>query len=300
MDALIEPKSNDARRLTLDQLRTFVAVAEEGGFQRAGDGLARTQSAVSQTLRRLEQIVGCRLLERRQGRVSGLTAEGRQLLASAREILARTGEALAALKRPDLRGRVRLGLPDDVAPDALTGVIARTAARHPQLQLEVLASLSADLIERFQRQELELVLVKRLVPAPELAGPRRELVREPLLWVHRQRVERGSFASLPLVLFPPGCPYRQAVTETLDALGQPWHGAYVSASYDNLRRAVSAGLGIGVLPAGARAPEHRLLGADEGFPPLPEVRLMLLWREGQPVAALLGEILSEGLRLGGR
>ncbi|MDX5630372.1 MULTISPECIES: LysR family transcriptional regulator [unclassified Brenneria] len=68
------------RRVTLEHLRAFVSIAEDGGFQRASEKLYRTQSAVTQSLRKLEEILGCRLLERRQGHIVGLTADGQRLL----------------------------------------------------------------------------------------------------------------------------------------------------------------------------------------------------------------------------
>jgi molybdenum-dependent DNA-binding transcriptional regulator ModE len=63
----------DDRRITLEQLRTLASILEVGGFQGASYQMHRTQSAVTQSLKKLEEILGCRLLERKQRHVAGLT-----------------------------------------------------------------------------------------------------------------------------------------------------------------------------------------------------------------------------------
>ncbi|MBC7278065.1 LysR family transcriptional regulator [Nocardioides sp.] len=76
--------------LTLDQLFTFQTIGRAGSFRAAAAELALTQPAVSQRIRHLERLLGCTLLERRQGARSELTAAGREMMTFADEILART------------------------------------------------------------------------------------------------------------------------------------------------------------------------------------------------------------------
>src|SRR3954471_18436280 len=71
--------------LTLDQLRTFIAAAEQGSFSAAGRKLRRAQSVVSQTLANLETQLGVRLFDR-TARYPRLTEEGKTLLADARAV----------------------------------------------------------------------------------------------------------------------------------------------------------------------------------------------------------------------
>ncbi|MEZ0197734.1 LysR family transcriptional regulator, partial [Pseudomonas qingdaonensis] len=73
--------------LDADVLRTFVAIAEQGGFTRAGEVVNRTQSAVSMQMKRLEEDILQRQLFERDGRQVRLTAEGQVLLGYARRIL---------------------------------------------------------------------------------------------------------------------------------------------------------------------------------------------------------------------
>src|SRR5579862_6472028 len=81
------------RTLDIAPLRSFVAVADQGGFQRAARSLHLSQGAVSQHVRRLEAAIG-RPLVVRQGRGSSFTADGEQLLSRARRILALHDESL--------------------------------------------------------------------------------------------------------------------------------------------------------------------------------------------------------------
>src|SRR5205814_8410692 len=71
--------------VSLDQLRTFIAAADEGGFSAGGGRLRRAQSVVSQTLANLEAQLGLKLFDR-SARYPRLTDEGRSLLADARAL----------------------------------------------------------------------------------------------------------------------------------------------------------------------------------------------------------------------
>src|SRR5258708_18619080 len=72
-------------RMSLDQLRTFIAAAEEGSFSAAGRKLKRAQSVVSQTLANLEKQLGVKLFDR-SDRYPRLTDHGQALLSDARGI----------------------------------------------------------------------------------------------------------------------------------------------------------------------------------------------------------------------
>jgi len=274
------PRMPGDRRITLDQLRAFVAVAGAGGFHAAGVELGRTQSAVTQSVQALEDAVEARLLDRRRGHVVGLTAEGVRFLPHAREILARLGEAVAALTRPDLRGRIALGVPDDFPITDLHGAISRCLELNPGLRIEVTSALSAQIKAMARAGELDIAIFNRIEDHTDDAV---EVLRaEPLCWVGRERMRLGGTEPVPLCVFPEGCPYRVAGIEALHTAGAAARFAYVSASYDNVRAAISAGLGLGLLPAGAVGRDQVRLGAAEGFPPLPRIQLVMAVR-GQGV-----------------
>src|ERR1700733_11285729 len=119
--------------LELRHLRYFVALADAGSFTHAAERMFIAQPTLSQQIRRLEEIVGPRLLQRRRGGLR-LTTAGTVLLDASRNVLSlvdhevsRTRQA-AGLGRPRLRMVIPPGLPEDLAVKATAGLRAAAAA----------------------------------------------------------------------------------------------------------------------------------------------------------------------------
>src|SRR5438270_8881334 len=144
----------------LELLRSFVSVVDAGGFTRAGERVHRTQSTVSQQIRRLEQTLGRALLHR-NGRHATPTEEGERLLSYARRILALAEEARDVVARPAGEGVVRLGLPEDFAAYRLADMLSDFARGRPGLRLDVRCGMSVRLAQDLERGELDLALYKR-------------------------------------------------------------------------------------------------------------------------------------------
>src|SRR6201981_812626 len=100
--------------LDLELLRSFVSVVEAGGFTRAGERVHRTQSTVSQQIKRLEDDIGQPLLIR-NGKDVTPTEAGEKLLSYARRLLSLAEEARDVVAQPSKEGAVRLGIPEDFA-----------------------------------------------------------------------------------------------------------------------------------------------------------------------------------------
>ena len=137
-------------------LRAFVLIADGHSFTQAALRIGRTQSAVSMQVKRLEDVLGQRVLSRGKGGSIDLTPHGRYLLSRAREILALNDEVLATFRSPQLAGTVRLGTPDDYALSHLPPILQRFAETHPAVQVDVLCASSTDLVERLKAGELDL------------------------------------------------------------------------------------------------------------------------------------------------
>src|SRR5215468_1504452 len=149
----------DRPMLDIDLLRSFVSVVEAGGFTRAGERVHRTQSTVSQQIRRLEDALG-RELVHRNGRQATPTEEGERLLSYARRILALADEARDVVARPAADGLVRLGLPEDFAAYRLPELLAEFVRSRPGLRLDVHCDLSIGLRSDLERRELDIALLK--------------------------------------------------------------------------------------------------------------------------------------------
>lgn len=101
------------RNLDLTALRSFVAVADCGGVTRAAGALNLTQSAVSMQLKRLEESLDTKLLDRSSRQIS-LTAAGEQLVSYARRMLELNDEVYARLTATEFEGEIVLGVPHDI------------------------------------------------------------------------------------------------------------------------------------------------------------------------------------------
>jgi DNA-binding transcriptional LysR family regulator len=149
--------------VSLDQLRTFIAAADEGSFSAAGRRLRRAQSVVSQTLANLEGQLGVKLFDR-SGHLPVLTDQGRALLADARavagdvDLLKARAKSLAGGLEPELSLAVDVMFPDlilrfDMESSGVIepvvdgrcaiGIVGSWALAPPQLTHEPLLSISA-------------------------------------------------------------------------------------------------------------------------------------------------------------
>jgi DNA-binding transcriptional LysR family regulator len=280
----------DAAMLDIELLRSFVSVVDAGGFTRAGERVHRTQSTVSQQVKRLEDSVGRPLLVR-NGKQATLTDEGERLLSYARRILALEQEARDVVARPVVDGVVRLGIPEDFAAYRLTELLSGFVRSRPTLRLDVRSGLSMGHKQALERGELDLALFKRNAGEGDAiaAWP------EKLQWVTSREhpVELGR-DPVPLAVAEQGCLYRNRLIHSIEAAGRTWHIAYTSPNLSGIQAAVSAGLGVSILPDVAILPEHRILAPARGFPPITNTKLALVAAENaSPATRRLGELLAE-------
>lgn len=261
--------------LDIDQLHTFVAIADAGSFTRAADRVFKTQSAVSMQMRRLEERVGKPLFVK-DGRGNRLTVEGEKLLNYARRIIRLNNEAIAAFDDNRLEGVLRIGTPDDYADRYMPEIISRFAKTHPNVELYIVCEPSMSLAERMTRGELDIALVTH--------NPRRrisDVVRtEPLCWVGSANHPLTEDGPVPLAVGRHDCLWRQLACSTLDSNGGEYRILFTSWSSTVVAAAVLAGLAVSILPESALRPGMRVLTAADGFPPLPPVHIGLMKRPG--------------------
>ena len=275
-----------------DLLRSFVLIAEGGSFTRAAQAVGRTQSAVSMQIRRLEEILGQPLLLRGTRGVEP-TQHGLWLLERARRLLALHDEIHSTFRQPAVAGAVRLGSPDDYAIRWLPGILARFAASHPAVQVEVICAPSNELAERLEEGELDLTLISE---GNEPPGARpRWLWRGPLFWVGTEEVARRR--PLPIALASCGCSWRKAAVAALDAADVPWRMAYTAASLSGSLAVALAGLAVTVAMPAPLPEGLRVLGTAEAMPVLPDFGIGLLRGPGTPVSEALARHIEEGFAL---
>ena len=253
-----------------DLLRAFVLIAEEGSFTRAArlrrahaiggvdagaaaGGTARPDPAGARARRR-------GAADRRRG--SGCSARR----ASCWRCTTASGAASAA---PTVQGTVRLGTPDDYALRYLPQILARFAAAHPAVDVEVLCLPSEDLVPRLEGRRPGSVagVAKRQAPL-RLAGAVR-LLRGPLAWITSETHGAHRRDPLPLALgntrpstprSATGCVWARSALAALEAAGLRYRVAYRSATQTGTLAPALAGLAVAVGPASWLPPGLRALG----------------------------------------
>jgi DNA-binding transcriptional LysR family regulator len=276
--------------LDLELLRSFVSVVDAGGFTRAGERVHRTQSTVSQQIKRLEDDIGQPLLDR-SGKDVTPTEAGERLLSYARRLLALAEEARDVMTRPGHEGAVRLGVPEDFAAYRLTKLLAAFARSHSSLRLDVRADQSVCLKRDLERGDLDLALFKRA--AGEKGGI--AVWPERVHWVtsknHPIQMKTGS---VPLIGYPAGCLYRTRAIHALESTGRTWHMAYTSSNLSAIQAAVAAGMGLSILSEMAIQADHRVLTAKDGFSPIDRTEVALVASpDASPATLRLAERLAE-------
>lgn len=268
--------------LDLELLRSFVSVVEAGGFTRAGERVHRTQSTVSQQIKRLEEDVGQVLLHR-DGKDVRPTEAGERLLSYARRLLSLAEEARDVLRQPEGEGAIRLGIPEDFAAYRLAKLLGAFSRSHPRLRLDVRADQSKHLARDLERGELDLALYKREAGAKDAIAVWPERVH----WVtSKSHPADVNVPSVPLIGFPLGCIYRAGAIHALESAGRAWHTAYTSSSLAGIQAAVAAGMGLSILSEMAIQPDHRVLTAKDGFAPINRTEVALMAAPGASPATL--------------
>ncbi|MBV7406237.1 transcriptional regulator LrhA [Enterobacter sp. ENT03] len=256
--------------LDLDLLRTFVAVADLNTFAAAAAAVCRTQSAVSQQMQRLEQLVGKELFAR-HGRNKLLTEHGIQLLGYARKILRFNDEACTSLMFSNIQGVLTIGASDESADTILPFLLNRISAVYPKIALDVRVKRTPFILDMLENNEVDLaVSTYRPTQFESLT-----LRRSPTHWYCAAEYVLQKGDPLPLVLLDEPSALRDTVIHTLNAADIPWRMAYVASTLAAVKAAVKAGLGITARPVEMMGPDLRVLGQFDGLPVLADTEYVL-------------------------
>ncbi|TCW83068.1 LysR family transcriptional regulator [Burkholderia sp. SRS-46] len=271
MVAIQSPDWSRLSSLDPELIRAFVAVVESGGFTAAARQLHRTQSTISLRIRTLEDRLGTHLFMRNSRRLE-LSRDGENFLIYARRIIQVQNEAIIALKQSSShRGALRFGLPEDYAELWLPDLLKSFYTLRPGARLHVHCRMSLELLERLQAGELDVALVVR--HGSQAGG--RHLGREEVVWAAHRDFALDPQASVPLALFPETCCYRQRGLQALASIDRPYHVVYTSQSPTGIKVAVNHGAAVTMIDRCTLPENWRVLGADEGLPPLPPADLEL-------------------------
>ena len=277
-----------------DLLRAFVAVAETGSFTAAAEVVGRTQSAVSQKVLRLEDILQMRVFDRTSRSLS-LTRDGERVLIAGKRLLAHYESFIQELREPPKISLLRLGISENLVQTQLPGVLSRFGSRHPDVQLELTTAASEELLDDYEAGHLDLVIAKTRKDGRRHPG--RVIWREPLVWLAGPNYRPDDRRPARLVMMRPPCIYRAVMTESLEAIGREWVTACTTSNLLGIQAAVLGGLGVTVLGRSFAQNGLRALPPSERWPALPTAEVSVIGEtpELQHIARPLVTLLTESL-----
>lgn len=276
-----------ARTLDIAPLRSFVAVADVGGFQRAAAALHLTQGAISQHVRRLEAATGRPLVER-HGRGFRFTADGEQLLGRARRMLELHDDTLRSLSG-NAAETIVIGSTEHAAAQLLPHLAAAIERSGPRCRARFRIDRGTRLRESFAAGQIDMALLPGPAedPCATAVGNLHLNWYSAPGWLPPQEPE-----PLPLVTFDDPCALRSRALETLAHHGIPVAITAEAIQLAGVHAAVCAGLGVALMATLGQTPEG-LVARDDlpGPEPLP----LALWTR-KSVAPPVGRRVAGALR----
>lgn len=227
--------------MDITDLQTFRAVVDHGGVGAAARHLHRVQSSVSARLAGLERGLGCALFERR-GKQLALTPEGRHLYARSAAIVDELQRLRSELAPHAGGAMLRIGSMESTAAARLAEPLARLRQQQPHLQLALRTGTTGALLDALERCEIDAAFVAGPRSRPGLAW--RAAFEEELVLV----LPRAAGTPSTLVTFSLGCAYREVARAWAATEGVPLAQAVEIGSYHAMVAAVSAGMGMALVP----------------------------------------------------
>lgn len=279
------------RNLDLTALRSFVTVLETGGVTRAAHQLHLTQSAVSMQLKRLEESLGQPLLDR-AGRGVAPTAQGEQLLAYGRRMLALNDEVWSRMTDAAFEGEVTLGVPHDIVYPHIPQILRRFDREYPRIKIKLISSYTLKLKELMERGEVDLALTTEDDTPPDATF----LAEHHLVWVGAPG--GTAWRGRPLrVAFERKCLFRPWALAALDRANISWEMAVDTGSTRTVEATIAADLAINAILEVAVAPPFEKIAHGGTLPDLPSSKINLYrGRASGPQVDALATMVEQSYR----
>ena len=268
------------RTLDLLLLRSFVVVAEQRSMTVAAQHLHVSQGAVSQQIRRLEEILGGTLLvrDRRGIRLAPL---GERLFIKAQQMLALNQQIWADVTEGALQGRVRLGVPYDLAGAWIAPMLKSFVEANAQVELSLKCGSSADLKSEVSKGSLDLAIIEEAVN-----GASGECLSiERLVWVGASGGKAFLNTPLAISLVADTCAFREPVIADLERQDRQWKMLFENGNLETTVAVVSSDLAVSAWLKSAVPSGLEILPTEAQLPDLPPFVISLLRSKGIASAA---------------
>jgi DNA-binding transcriptional LysR family regulator len=247
----------------------------------AANSLHLTQGAVSQQIKRLEDLLSCPLFERQHRKLS-LTGVGDRLLAKARALLQLNDEVWAEMSERIISGPVRLGVPYDLMGHELACALKAYEVAWPQAEVSLTCAASAELVLALGRGEIDLALVEECAMSARNDSFQVQcLAVERLVWLGAPGGSSFTKDPLPVSLVAQSCSFRPVIVSALKEQGRAWRTVYESGNIEATRATVKADLAVTAWLAFTVPDDLQILSVDSGLPDLPHFAINLYRRAGE-------------------
>ena len=261
MDANVTPQP--LRNIDVALARAFVATAEAGGMTNAARLLNLTQGAVSQQIKRLEELLQKPLFQRDHRQLT-LTADGERLLLHARRLIALNDEIWGLMSAPEFEGTVKLGVPRDIVRPFMPPILRGFNDAWPRVRLELQCKSSPTLLERLADGAIDMALTTE-TDTPVSAE---RLFSDDLVWIGCRGGRAHLEKPLPIAITDGTCTFRAAMMRGLEHCGRDWRVIGPVGTNDALLATVEADLAVTTLLR-SMVPSHlEILGDNHDLPRL--------------------------------
>ena len=232
-------------RLDLESLRAFITVLEWGSMARAAEQLELSPSAMSWKIKRLEQRVGRPLLIR-DGHDLRPTREGRLLLEEAPAMLEAHDRLVRRLAHPEFTGTIKIGSNEEIGAARMAGILGRFRFSYPDATIEFVVDQSRNLLQKLARARIDVAAIQ--LTEEEVRPDDVVLFSEELVWATHRDLPYDD-GRVDLITYGENGFYRPLSEPILDAHGIPYRYTVTAPTSAAVRAAVSAGLGVAILPS---------------------------------------------------
>ena len=292
----------EVRNIDISLLRTFVGVSETRRMTSAARLVHRTQSAVSQQIKRLEMQLGSTLFDRKAGdRQAGdrkpgamqLTREGEKLLIKARQLIALNDEVVNQMRGSDFTGEVRLGVAHDIVRSMMPPIMQQFHQSHPNVLITLISDTTVNLRSALREETVDLALLTE-----SERGDRNEfLMTDRLVWIGLKDGGAHRRRPLSVALGRKPCMFRAAAIAALTKARVSWRSICQEGSLEAVFATLEADMAVAVFLS-RTVPEGLVSIRDRGLPSLPSFHLNLRAAADRtsPVAEQFADHIRSGLR----
>lgn len=283
------------RNIDVAVARAFLTVVETGSVTLAARQLNLTQGAISQQLRRLEDLAEHPLFLR-AGRRIAPTPEGVRLVPTVKQFLAANEQLVAALQQPAFEGEVRFGVPYDIIGSYAPPILRRFGRAFPSIRVTVICKDTVILLRELKSGAIDLALTT------ELACGRdgETLCSDRLVWSGARGGDAHTRDPLPVSLGAETCVFRPIAVAALRKMRRNWQAVCEVSNMEPVRAMLEADLAVAPLLSHSVPESLEIIAADRRLPRLPMFRINLYeGRHPSPAARAFAEHVRRGVASGG-